>query len=110
MDNGNHHVMDDTTMMRYLLGKYGLTDLVAMLRSAAASGEPSPAPSYDDPRGSASGVPLCKSYNSDFFFRVLLQSLVLQYHPQPRAAAAISPPWPTSRRTRARFPSPMPAQ
>lgn len=55
MDNHNHHnhhqnhnnnshsnlhnAMDDTTMIRYLLGKYGMTDLVAMLRSAAASGE-----------------------------------------------------------------------
>lgn len=39
MDNSNGNPMDDTTMIRYLLGKYGLTDLVAMLRSAAASGE-----------------------------------------------------------------------
>lgn len=38
MDN-NNHAMDDSAMMRYLLGKYGLTDLVGMLRSMSANGE-----------------------------------------------------------------------
>lgn len=39
MDTSNHPNMDDATMIRYLLGKYGMTDLVAKLRSAAASGK-----------------------------------------------------------------------
>lgn len=40
MDNNN--AMDDSAMMRYLLGKYGLTDLVGMLRSMSANGENAP--------------------------------------------------------------------
>ena len=38
-NNNNNHAMDDSAMMRYLLGKYGLTDLVGMLRSMSANGE-----------------------------------------------------------------------
>lgn len=41
MDN-NNNAMDDSAMMRYLLGKYGLTDLVGMLRSMSANGEIAP--------------------------------------------------------------------
>lgn len=41
MDN-NNNAMDDSAMMRYLLGKYGLTDLVGMLRSMSANGENAP--------------------------------------------------------------------
>ncbi|KUI68143.1 hypothetical protein VM1G_03646 [Cytospora mali] len=40
-NNNNHNInntnMDDSAMMRYLLGKYGLTDLVGMMRSMAAN-------------------------------------------------------------------------
>lgn len=42
MDGNNNNAMDDSAMMRYLLGKYGLTDLVGMLRSMSANGENPP--------------------------------------------------------------------
>lgn len=46
-NNNNHNNttntnMDDSAMMRYLLGKYGLPDLVGMMRSMAANGEDVP--------------------------------------------------------------------
>lgn len=41
MHNTNTN-MDDSAMMRYLLGKYGLTDLVGMMRSMAANGKHGP--------------------------------------------------------------------
>lgn len=43
MDMTNHNSnMDDSAMMRYLLGKYGLSDLVGMMRSMAVNGEDVP--------------------------------------------------------------------
>jgi hypothetical protein len=55
MDGNHNNAMDDSAMMRYLLGKYGLTDLVGMLRSMSANGENSL--QADRTRGCRHGAP-----------------------------------------------------
>lgn len=92
MDNNHHHnnnTMDDTTMIRYLLGKYGMSDLVAMLRSAAASGK----------------VPLLKRPNAA---TNIVQNRALPCH--QRRQETISTWAYHSKRTQVLSPSPMPAR
>lgn len=59
-NNNNNNAMDDSAMMRYLLGKYGLTDLVGMLRSMSANGENAPVKSTA--RAGAAAGALCLGF------------------------------------------------